>query len=106
MQDIKVFIGKKIKAIRKSKGFTQEQLSELIGIEPQSMSYMENGKFAPSPDTLQKMSEILNVKPYEFYYFEPIDEKEMEKNIINIIQKDKKTLKLLYSFYKSIECLK
>lgn len=102
MKDIKVFIGQKIKAIRKSRGFTQEQLSELVGIEPQSLSYIETGKFAPSPDTLQKLSEVMNVKPYEFYYFDPVCEEEMEKEIIKAI-KDKKILKAIYKFYKAIE---
>ncbi|MBO6087383.1 helix-turn-helix transcriptional regulator [bacterium] len=101
--DIKVLIGRRIKAIRKSRGLTQEKLCELIGIEPQSMSYMETGKFAPSPDTLQKLSDVLNVKPYEFYYFENITEKEMEKILTSAIKKDKKLLKILYNVYKSLE---
>jgi len=103
MEDIKIFIGQKIKAIRKKKGFTQERLSELIGIEPQSLSYIETGKFAPSPDTLQKLSEVLSVKPYEFYYFEPKNENEMKEEIIAAIEKDKKLLKIIYTVFKSIE---
>lgn len=106
MSDIKILIGQKIKAIRKNKGFTQEKLSELIGIEPQSLSYMETGKFAPSPDTLQKLSEILNVKPYEFYYFENIKEEEMEKELISAFKRNKDILHLLYNIYKSVEYAK
>lgn len=43
--DIKKEIGSRIKAIRKAKGYTQEQLAELVGIEPPSLSYIETGKF-------------------------------------------------------------
>ena len=103
MTDIKKFIGHRIKSIRKSKGFTQEELCEIIGIEPQSMSYMETGKFAPSPETLQKLSDALGVKPYEFYYFDQISEIEMEKILANAIKKNKILLKIFYSIYKSIE---
>jgi len=103
MTDIKVQIGKRIKAIRKSKNFTQEKLCELIGIEPQSLSYMETGKFAPSPDTLQKMSEVLNVRPYEFYYFDNIDENEMQEVLNSAMSKNKNLTKLLYNIYKSAE---
>ena len=103
MPDIKVLIGQRIKAIRKNKGYTQEKLCELIGIEPQSMSYIESGKFAPSPDTLQKMSDVLCVKPYEFYYFDNIDESEMKDFIINSMNKNKKLLKLLYDVCKGLE---
>ena len=45
--DIRKQVGKKIQKIRKSKGFTQEKLAELIGIEPPSLSYIETGKFSP-----------------------------------------------------------
>ena len=101
--DIKVLVGQRIKKIRKSKKYTQEKLAELIGIEPQSLSYMETGKFSPSPDTLQKLGEILNVKPYEFYYFEDITEDEMIGEIIKALKEDKKFLRLVYNIYKSIQ---
>ena len=101
--DIKVLVGQRIKKIRKSKKYTQEKLAELIGIEPQSLSYMETGKFSPSPDTLQKLGEILNVKPYEFYYFEDITEDEMIGDIIKALKEDKKFLLLVYNIYKSIQ---
>ena len=101
--DIKVLVGQRIKKIRKSKKYTQEKLAELIGIEPQSLSYMETGKFSPSPDTLQKLGEILNVKPYEFYYFEDITDDEMIGDIIKALKEDKKFLRLVYNIYKSIQ---
>ena len=101
--DIKVLVGQRIKKIRKSKKYTQEKLAELIGIEPQIISYMETVKFSPSPDTLQKLGEILNVKPYEFYYFEDITEDEMIGDIIKALKEDKKFLRLVYNIYKSIQ---
>lgn len=103
MKDIKTSVGQRIKTIRKSRKYTQEQLAELIGIEPQSLSYMETGKFSPSPDTLQKLGEVLKVQPYEFYYFEPISEDEMENAIINAIKTNRKFLKIVYNLYKSIQ---
>ncbi len=103
MKDIKILLGQRIKAIRKNKKFTQEQLAELIGIEPQSLSYIETGKFSPSPDTLQKLGEVLKVQPYEFYYFEPTNDVEMENEIIHKIKSDKKFLKFIYRIYKSMQ---
>ena len=97
MNDIKTLVGQRIKTIRKNRKYTQEQLAELIGIEPQSLSYMETGKFSPSPDTLQKLGEVLKVQPYEFYYFEQISEK------VDVIKRDKKFLKIVYNLYKSMQ---
>ena len=99
---LKIF-GKNVKIERIKKDLTQEQLAELIGIEPQSLSYMETGKFSPSPDTLQKLGEVLKVQPYEFYYFEQISEKEMENTIVDVIKTDKKFLKMVYNLYKSMQ---
>ena len=41
-------IGQRIKTIRTEKKFTQEQLSEMIGIGPSHMSHIESGKTVPS----------------------------------------------------------
>lgn len=41
-------IGQRIKAKRIEKGFTQEQLSEIIGVGPSHMSHIESGSAVPS----------------------------------------------------------
>lgn len=41
-------IGKRIKTLRTEKKFTQEQLSEMIGVGPSHMSHIESGKTVPS----------------------------------------------------------
>lgn len=105
MAEITKLIGDRLKVIRKSRGLTQEKLAELVGLEPQSISYMESGRFAPSPDTLQKLSEALNAKPYEFYYFDEVSPDFMEKVLFNALKNDKKMLKTFYNIYKSIEYL-
>lgn len=43
--DNKKLLGKRIKEIRKHKGLTQEQLSEMIDIETSSLSGIESGRF-------------------------------------------------------------
>jgi len=102
MSDFKKLIGKRIKQIRKSKNLTQEKLAELINIEIPSMSYIETGKFAPSVETLQKLSEVLSVKPWEFYYFEPLTQEEMLKELNSSLKNNKQLTEIVYNFYKSI----
>ena len=41
-------IGQRIKAKRMEKGFTQEQLSEMVAIGPSHMSHIESGTTVPS----------------------------------------------------------
>lgn len=62
MTNNKKLLGKRIKQIRKNAGYTQEKLSELIGIETGSLSGIESGRCFPSLVTLEKIAKVLNVK--------------------------------------------
>ena len=55
MSNIKKLLGLRIREYRKSLNMTQEKLAELIGIGTPNISYIENGKFAPSVETLEKI---------------------------------------------------
>ncbi len=103
MTDFKKLLGKKIQVIRKSRNLTQEKLAELIDIETPSLSYLETGKYSPSIETLQKLSEVLEVAPWEFYYFSEISDEEMKEELKKALDNNPKLLKLIYNFYKSIE---
>ncbi|MBQ9032138.1 MAG: helix-turn-helix transcriptional regulator [Parasporobacterium sp.] len=59
--ELKIQIGKRIKTARKDSGYTQEELADLIGIEPQSLSDIERGKYCASVPNLIQFSEILHV---------------------------------------------
>ncbi len=102
MNDFKKLLGQRIRNIRKSKGLTQEKLAELINIETPSLSYLETGKYAPSIDTLQKLSEVLNVQPWEFYYFTQVSDEQKKEELKKALDDNPKLLNIIYKFYKSI----
>ena len=103
MKELKKALGRQIQKIRKQKKYTQEQLAELIGIEVPSLSNIETGKYAPSIENLQKLSEVLQVRPWEFYYFENLTEDEMKNELKQALDRNPKLVKIIYSFYKSID---
>ncbi len=104
MRNIKQLLGARIREIRKKNKLTQEKLAELVGIGTPNISYIETGRFAPSMDTLEKISEALGVYPYELYMFEHLKSKEdMQKEIIDAIETNEQTLELIYKFYQSIK---
>ena len=100
MSDFKKLLGKKIQSIRKAKGLTQEKLAELIDIETPSLSYLETGKYAPSVETLQKLSKVLDVKPWEFYFFTDLSDEDKKNELKKALDENPK----LINFYKSINC--
>lgn len=52
-------IGQRIKKKRIEKGYTQEKLSELIGVGASHMSHMESGKTIPSMEVFMNLCNIL-----------------------------------------------
>ena len=103
MGDNKKLLGKKIKEIRKHFGYTQEQLSELIGIETSSLSGIESGRFFPSLHVLDKMSGVLNIELVEFFKFIEIPlPDDMPKHVSELVsQLSDENQKIIYKIIKS-----
>ena len=54
-------VGRRVAQARMDRGFTQEQLSEVIGIEPVSLSRLETGDRALSLTTLALIADALDL---------------------------------------------
>jgi transcriptional regulator with XRE-family HTH domain len=59
MADAKKLLGQRIKAIRKQKHMTQEQLAERVGVDARHISRVETGAHYPSMETLEQIAEGL-----------------------------------------------
>ena len=97
MEQKKILIGQKIKEIRKNFNLTQEKFCEQIGLEPSSLSNIENGKSFPSMGTVLKIMDEFQILPENFFDYEYLNtEEELEKSMIEIIKsrsfEDKKRL--------------
>ena len=69
-------IGKKLKQIRLQKGIYQEEIAEKLGFKSNSyISKVENGKFIPSENNLQKWGEVLGLT------FEDIENLKLEAKL-------------------------
>ena len=99
-------IGKRIQYLRKQRGLSQEKLAELLNIATTSLSYIETGRGFMTLSTLEKLSKILNVEPYEIFQFTSIStNKEMFDFIMNklkLIKNDNEKLKTIYNIFKNI----
>ena len=61
-------IGKNIKAIRKAKAMTQDELAEKLFVTRQTVSNYENGRSRPDVDTVIKLAEILETDTNSILY--------------------------------------
>lgn len=103
MSIIKKLLGQRIKELRKARNITQEQLAEMLGIGTANISYIENGKFAPSMENFEKLVEIFHVEPYELYMFsneKSIDK--IKKELFKALEDDEELLLLIYKIFKAI----
>ena len=104
MSKIKKLLGLRIRELRKSRNITQEQLAEMLGIGTANISYIENGKFAPSIENFEKLVEIFNIEPYELYKFSNFkSDEEMLNEIVRSLSSDTDLLKLVYKFYLTVK---
>jgi transcriptional regulator with XRE-family HTH domain len=70
MMNFKQAFGQHLKIVRKSKGITQERLSELIGIHPRQVSKIETGDHFPTSSTLENLCVELQILPKDLFSFE------------------------------------
>lgn len=101
---IKKLLGKRIQEVRKKKKLTQEYVAEMIGIEPSSLSNIENGKYYPTAENLEKIVRVLAVSPRELYTFEHhASQRELLDEMFDRMKNDKKLTSLIYRFYELVK---
>lgn len=59
--------GKRLAEVRRSRGYTQEQLAEKANITALSLGYIEQGRRWPRLMTLQKLAKCLDVPVSELF---------------------------------------
>lgn len=86
--DKKIALGKRIKALRKRLGWSQERFAERVDISTQYVSNIERGKENPTLDLLLRLAEALRVSPVEIFDFEAegLDRKSLHADIRNLIE--------------------
>ncbi len=83
----KELLGLKIKEFRRQKKMTQEQLSEIIGLDNGYISKLEVGQNFPTIGTLEKIAQALDVELYELFQYTGIKDKDFKTEIIKIYDK-------------------
>lgn len=84
MTELTRLVGEKLKAVRKAKGFTQEQIAERAEISDSYVSDVERGQRNISLETLEKLIRALDISPEELFHFDGIlaDNEIQEKKLL------------------------
>lgn len=109
MSALPKLVGERIKALRKTKGWTQEELAERADLHYSYIGGVERGERNISLETLDKISAALQVAPVEFFLFDTnvheghIDKKAaLDIHLSLLMNRDVADIKMLHSISKEV----
>lgn len=102
MNSTKELLGLRIRELRKTRGLSQDQLSEKIGIDAKHLSRIELGKSFPYMETLEGIADALDVEIkdlFEFHHVDTVDKGSIERLLLRA---NEKKLRLIFKIVKAI----
>lgn len=85
-----VKIGKFIAQLRKEKGFTQQELADMLSLSPKTISKWENGRGMPELSSIKPLCDCLGITTNELLSGECLEEEQylqkLEENIFSTMQ--------------------
>ena len=101
--ELKKQLGKRIKELREQRDLSQEYIAEQLEIHPANYWRIENGISYPKPENLEKICEILKVKPQELFVFEHLKSiDDIRSELHEIINSNEDLTRLIYKFVKTL----
>ena len=84
----RLFLGRRIHAIRKAKGWTQEELGVKADVSYKFIGEIERGQQNPSFDILVKIAGAIGVELHELFQFEQEikNRKDIEDRVIDVVK--------------------
>ncbi len=70
MANLREKFGKRLKSLRLQKGISQEAMADQADIHRTYPSKLENGLRGATLDTIERLADVLDVEPREFFHFE------------------------------------
>jgi Predicted transcriptional regulators len=71
LENFKINLGKRIKALREERNLTQPELAALIDKDYQALGRIENGRVNPSSFIVYEIAKALKVTMNEIFDFDP-----------------------------------
>ncbi len=100
----KRLLGARIKELRTGRGLSQEELAEMVGVDPKHLSRIETGLNAPTVDRLEILAYSLGVEIHTLFRFGHLDNQKAQLERIEDMLKrlDESDLKVVYRIVQSL----
>lgn len=104
MKSVKEYFGARVKELREKRGYNQEQLAELVGIESRHISRIETGKSFTTLENVVKIAKALHVSLDSLFKFQHKKESEVIISKINryLEKADRKQLELIFKLIQAV----
>jgi transcriptional regulator with XRE-family HTH domain len=108
-KNLHLLFGDRIRTLRKSKKYTQEELAFKAGMDVSYLNYIENGKQSPTLNKISSLAKALEVELPELFYFQQSKNYQqqillLQKKLIHSVKpKDKKAAVVLDEFINLIK---
>ncbi len=89
MNDYKTLLNSNIKKLRKEFNLSRDEFAEKVGVSTDTICNLENNRYAPKPETIDKICSAYNVQYFELLAPEKFSDK---KDIISFINLKLNTL--------------
>ncbi len=105
MKTTKELLGARIRELRKARNLSQEQLAEMIDVEPRHVSRLEVGSSYPRIDRLEKIAVALNVPLKDFFDFMHLESPDARtRNIEEMVKgMDEDYQRIIYKIVRAFE---
>ncbi|MBQ8458804.1 helix-turn-helix transcriptional regulator [bacterium] len=101
--DNRILLGRRIKELRQRKGLKQEQLAEMVQLEPTSICNIENGRNYPSFQNLEKIINVLGVSFIEVFKFDQHQDRvDLMAEITNMLNNNPEKVQDTYKIVKAL----
>lgn len=85
----RVFLGRRIKELRKARGLSQEALAEKMDVHPKYLGSVERGEQNPTIDFLEKVAAALKVELVALfnYSWQKLSEAELKRRLHTMVDR-------------------
>lgn len=79
-------IHNRIALFRAERGLSRKEVADKVGVNPQTIGYLERGDYNPSLELAMKLSDLFGVPIEALFSFEPFE------SVASLIQRTRETL--------------
>lgn len=84
--DLKSIFGRRLKAARKARGMTQEELGHAINVDYKHLGAIERGAKAPSFELVDRIADALKVEPYKLFLPDDVEREDVDADLKAVLQ--------------------